>query len=1721
MSELANPYIAGAPVVESSMFFGREDVFNWIERSLAGKFVGHILVIHGQRRVGKTSVLKQIPNFLPNHYIQVFFDLQGRTSTSLDRFLWWLASEITRTVKKERGIDLPRPDRAAFEDPEYLIGEFLPLLRQQLSGQNLILTFDEFDTLDKPEIQETLAKPLIAYLRRMMEVDGLNFIFSIGSSGDKLENMQASYTDFFKTALYRKISFLTRDDCHRLITKPVEGTIEYDRKAVDRIAEITSGHPYFTQLMCHELFALCQKTGARVISAENVESVLGDVIERGTVNLKFVWDEASDLEKWILAGLAQLGEDSPNHKLGQLLQNQRVRFSDSDLNAAIIHLRDKDILTESNRFVIHLMRMWLLANRPLDRVREELAEDNPIANRYIEIGDEYRDRGQTSQATDSYRQALKADPANMRAQTSIAQIFFDAKDYLQAISSFEQAIQMDDEDVGARTGFCNALLAQGDLEQASGQAEEALHSYERILNTNPAHRDACSRLARIYTQRAEDLLKAGQDDAALSAFNKALDYTPDDRSLIERYDQVLANKKTQIISNLMDKAERAVARQKWEEATGFIEEALRLDPQDSDLQAKLHKTKDAPRQFKIQAYRQEAELAFKRKNFAKAIESIETALQLSPADKELTLWLGHLRDGQREEQYLLIADQLKRSIAAEDWNATMAAIQKGKMTAPDAMNWDEKLNEIRSAQRNAELKELRGKVEVALKAEDWESAINALKKLDEIEPGQTALADQIANIQDQKYKSELRSLKNQAQKSAAAEKWDGAIKLWEEYLGHQPEDAEEATAELRRAKEQATIASEYQTAMQHIHAKHYDRAIVLLQGIIAKDPTYKSTSRLLVEAVEARKAVPPSKWLKFVLWAFGGAFLLAAIGFGIFWLVSNPIVITKTTTTPTTTGIPAGSETDLNGSETGSVAAPFSNLDPALQAIMLMIQTQTPEFETDFDDWDLVGQVRDADITNGTMRLAGYTDTGAHFGLPNYSSNNFAIEFNLGLGQDTSEEGICVLESVYPVLSPEPDTRGVSLEFHPSEERLVLSKYDPSIGGHARVAESPIDPSLNHQIVMIVEGDQISVVLDGELAFNVQNPAEKMEYDSYTLSAYDQAHCDYTSFKYWDLREIDQQVKNAILTASNQGGYYETNFSSWDFESFPENVMLEDEQLVIRSSNDRHQSTELRNLTAESFMVEFDLENVGSDLGSSCGYTVSNTPNDSDPNQRLTSLHFFTNGVGAVAFTEHQSAQPEEMVQTRVENFSFDPNRVNRVSQVFLKDQITTFVNGELINTIKDPSGEYLYLHQMFFAHAPKEIECRVDNYKIWDLSPSDLYNIRPALEWARDNEPDFMTTFDEPDLNTDPGPVRGEDGKLIVTSDQLYVNYFPTTMDTQTFGVSFDYKVREADLLGHCGFGVENLLEGESFRSVGVAMNQSGSVSVGHFEYPDKYPDLAIQPGAADGTGTNRVALFIYADKISVFVNHKLVISSSNPDSGTVFKRLNLSANYSATCEFDNFVFWDLSDVPSPDSNMDEPIGNIQFFDEVLNSINGREPSYADDLNSPLSGWANNQILSDGVIGYSDGGYSISNNDQSQCIGAELPDNPEFSDFVLEMDLTFLNSNGGTFMISFWNTDSDHYAADIHVSGIVGFHKNISKIHIPLIGTEAFASERFGNDPKHLTLVVKHGRMAIFIDGQLISALQDSSLSTGRINFGVCDGDTQKILIDNLEIWNLNDIQG
>jgi hypothetical protein len=72
-----NPFIVGNPIRSREMFFGRLDEFRFIERTLEGGRKTALIVLFGERRSGKSSILYQILNGqLGEAFLPIFLDMQ-------------------------------------------------------------------------------------------------------------------------------------------------------------------------------------------------------------------------------------------------------------------------------------------------------------------------------------------------------------------------------------------------------------------------------------------------------------------------------------------------------------------------------------------------------------------------------------------------------------------------------------------------------------------------------------------------------------------------------------------------------------------------------------------------------------------------------------------------------------------------------------------------------------------------------------------------------------------------------------------------------------------------------------------------------------------------------------------------------------------------------------------------------------------------------------------------------------------------------------------------------------------------------------------------------------------------------------------------------------------------------------------------------------------------------------------------------------------------------------------------------------------------------------------------------------------------------------------------------------------------------------------------------------------------------------------------------------
>ena len=99
-----NPYIAGSPVKDSAMFFGREDVYAWLCQHLRGEYQDNAIVLYGERRSGKTSVLYHMSEKLGDDtYVPVLLDLQGMGLEGMDGFVWEVARKIVLALRRVEG----------------------------------------------------------------------------------------------------------------------------------------------------------------------------------------------------------------------------------------------------------------------------------------------------------------------------------------------------------------------------------------------------------------------------------------------------------------------------------------------------------------------------------------------------------------------------------------------------------------------------------------------------------------------------------------------------------------------------------------------------------------------------------------------------------------------------------------------------------------------------------------------------------------------------------------------------------------------------------------------------------------------------------------------------------------------------------------------------------------------------------------------------------------------------------------------------------------------------------------------------------------------------------------------------------------------------------------------------------------------------------------------------------------------------------------------------------------------------------------------------------------------------------------------------------------------------------------------------------------------------------------------------------------------------------
>ena len=497
---IPNPYIVGGPIHDPNMFFGRESLLGVIEDNLRQNV--KFILLHGHRRIGKTSVLKQIPNHIAgSEFVFVHFDLQDRGRSEVCDILHKLTEEIVHQLELNQDhINVPA-QRELKTDLNIFSRKFLHQVYQELDDKKLVLLLDEFDVMsDDPTNILDKGRGFFRYLETLLKQQENLFIIAVsGRRPDDLPNLLHLFNG---VPPHQEIGFLDDLSAKRLIRRPTQGFLEYDQDAITAILELTAGHPYYIQVICFNIFILAKnnKTG-KVIRAD-VENVIETAIGHADGALTWFSKELTIPEKVVLSAVVE-AQRNVIHKVQRLpekpltlLKNYGVIQTD-ELVQATSQLAYKGFLDDTERRVkIEFVRLWLEQSHPLRQEIWELekSQGNKV-NSLCEVAIQLHQEGDRQQALDIYNQALALNPNHFSTVLELAELNLELKNFDTALQLYERAYKVDP--IGNKEALLSALETYGSELTTQRQYSQAKEQYNRVLDIQIDRVSAQQRLAEI------------------------------------------------------------------------------------------------------------------------------------------------------------------------------------------------------------------------------------------------------------------------------------------------------------------------------------------------------------------------------------------------------------------------------------------------------------------------------------------------------------------------------------------------------------------------------------------------------------------------------------------------------------------------------------------------------------------------------------------------------------------------------------------------------------------------------------------------------------------------------------------------------------------------------------------------------------------------------------------------------------------------------------------------------------------------------------------------------------------------------------------------------------------------------------------------------------------------------------------------------------------------
>jgi histone H3/H4 len=269
-----NPYIAGAPVLDDDMFYGREK----LTARMLSTLHRNSLMITGERRIGKTTFLHHLKHVLAAdeggewRFFPVFVDLQGVPEQS---FFHALMAETTDALELSAATRqalrfTPEPEGYDARDFSHDLQQVIAELRTRTDRKvKLALLIDEVDVLN--EYSESVNQRLRGIFMKSFSENLVAVMSGVGIRRRWKSEASPWYNFFDEIELLP----FSREEAEALVREPVAGVFRWRPDAVDRVLELSQLRPYLVQKLCVHAVNHMLEAGRSTIRREDVDAARG------------------------------------------------------------------------------------------------------------------------------------------------------------------------------------------------------------------------------------------------------------------------------------------------------------------------------------------------------------------------------------------------------------------------------------------------------------------------------------------------------------------------------------------------------------------------------------------------------------------------------------------------------------------------------------------------------------------------------------------------------------------------------------------------------------------------------------------------------------------------------------------------------------------------------------------------------------------------------------------------------------------------------------------------------------------------------------------------------------------------------------------------------------------------------------------------------------------------------------------------------------------------------------------------------------------------------------------------------------------------------------------------------------------------------------------------------------------------------------------------------